>query len=67
MPRHANAMNANDMKQLLGGESFEVAVKYKPMQYLMRLPVIITTNEYLGCRLPDVDAAALESTQFLIT
>ncbi|VUZ56640.1 unnamed protein product [Hymenolepis diminuta] len=56
-----NAGNANDMKQLMGGEAFEVAVKYKPMQYLQRLPVIITTNEYLGCRLPDVDAAALES------
>ncbi|KAM3171138.1 hypothetical protein ACTXT7_017221 [Hymenolepis weldensis] len=45
-----NAANANDMKQLLGGESFEVSVKYKPMQYLTRLPVIVTTNEYLGCR-----------------
>ncbi|VUZ56641.1 unnamed protein product, partial [Hymenolepis diminuta] len=56
-----NAANVNDMKQLLGGESFEVAVKYKPMQFLHRIPVIITTNEYLGCRIPDVDAAALES------
>nr|CDS32661.1 non capsid protein NS 1 [Hymenolepis microstoma] len=62
-----NASNANDMKQLLGGESFEVAVKYKPMQFLPRLPVIITTNEYLGCRLPDVDAAALESRYYQFT
>ncbi|VUZ38821.1 unnamed protein product [Hymenolepis diminuta] len=62
-----NASNSNDMKQLLGGEAFEVAVKYKPMQYLQRLPVIITTNEYLGCRLPDVDAAALESRYFQFT
>lgn len=62
-----NAANANDMKQLLGGEAFEVAVKYKPMQYLTRLPVIITTNEYLGCRLPDIDAAALESRYYQFT
>lgn len=62
-----NAANANDMKQLLGGETFEVAVKYKPMQYLTRLPVIVTTNEYLGCRLPDVDAAALESRYYQFT
>nr|CDS32658.2 non capsid protein NS 1 [Hymenolepis microstoma] len=62
-----NAANANDMKQLLGGEAFEVSVKYKPMQYLQRLPVIVTTNEYLGCRLPDVDAAALESRYYQYT
>ncbi|VUZ44505.1 unnamed protein product [Hymenolepis diminuta] len=62
-----NAANINDMKQLLGGEAFEVAVKYKPMQYLQRLPVIITTNEYLGCRIPDVDAAALESRYYQYT
>lgn len=48
-----NSANVNDMKQLLGGETFEVAVKYKPMQFLKRLPVVTTTNDYLGCRLPD--------------
>ncbi|KAM3180378.1 hypothetical protein ACTXT7_016404 [Hymenolepis weldensis] len=62
-----NSANANDMKQLLGGKAFEVAVKYKPMQYLTRLPVIITSNEYLGCRLPDVDAAALGSRYYQFT
>ncbi|EUB54832.1 Non-capsid protein NS-1 [Echinococcus granulosus] len=54
------AANQQDLKQILGGEPFEVSVKYQNPDLLERLPVIVTTNEPLGVRLSDVDAAAIE-------
>ncbi|KAM7540462.1 hypothetical protein Aperf_G00000021728 [Anoplocephala perfoliata] len=60
-PRIA-ASNIEDMKNLLGGE---LQVKYSRPAKLERLPIIITTNEYLGERSNDGDADALESGIFL--
>ncbi|CDS36689.1 non capsid protein NS 1 [Echinococcus multilocularis] len=54
------AANQQDLKQILGGEPFEVHTKYQNPDLLERLPVVVTTNEPLGVRLSDVDAAATE-------
>nr|CUU97699.1 hypothetical transcript [Hymenolepis microstoma] len=51
----------NDYKCLLGGDRFEVDVKYGARQFLARMPVIATTNEDLGVLLPPIDQAALYS------
>lgn len=51
----------NDYKCLLGGDRFEIDVKYGARRFLQRIPVIATTNEDLGSLLTSVDKAALYS------
>lgn len=51
----------NDYKCLLGGDRFEIDVKYGARRFLQRIPVIATTNEDLGALLTSVDRAALYS------
>ncbi len=59
-PRITGA-TVDDFKQLLGGERFEVDVKYLGKEYLERIPVLISTNEQLGIRLHQADHDALMS------
>lgn len=51
----------NDYKCLLGGDRFEIDVKYGARRFLQRIPVIATTNEDLGALLTSIDKAALYS------
>lgn len=51
----------NDYKCLLGGDRFEIDVKYGARRFLQRIPVIGTTNEDLGALLTSIDRAALYS------
>lgn len=55
------AQAMEDVKQLFGGERFEVPVKHSQPEMLGRLPIIVTTSELLGIRIAEVDAVALES------
>ncbi|KAM3171139.1 hypothetical protein ACTXT7_017222 [Hymenolepis weldensis] len=45
----------NDYKCLLGGDRFEIDVKYGARRFLPRIPVIGTTNEDLGALLTSID------------
>ncbi|KAM3180374.1 hypothetical protein ACTXT7_016400 [Hymenolepis weldensis] len=51
----------NDYKNLLGGDCFEIDVKYSARRFLKRIPVIATTNEELGSHMPSIERAALMS------
>ncbi|VDL65088.1 unnamed protein product [Hymenolepis diminuta] len=51
----------NDYKCPLGGDRFEIDVKYGAGRFLPRIPVIGTTNEDLSALLTSVDRAALYS------
>ncbi|VUZ40735.1 unnamed protein product, partial [Hymenolepis diminuta] len=59
-PRITNATK-NDFKALLGGDRFEIDVKYRPKEFLERIPIIATTNEGLGVLLHHIDRHALYS------
>lgn len=54
-------ITVDDFKQLLGGEPFQVDVKYQEKDWLTRTPTIITTNEDIGLRLSKLDRDALYS------
>lgn len=58
-------ITVDDFKQLLGGESFQVDVKYQEKDWLIRTPTIITTNEDIGLRLSKLDREALLSRIYL--
>lgn len=51
----------NDYKNLLGGDLFEIDVKYSARRFLKRIPVIAITNEELGSPMPLVERNALMS------
>lgn len=57
-------ITVDDFKQLLGGEPFQVDVKYQEKDWLARTPTIITTNEDIGLRLSKLDKDALLSRVF---
>lgn len=57
-------ITADDFKQLLGGEPFQVDVKYQEKDWLQRTPTIITTNEDIGLRLSKLDRDAMYSRIF---
>lgn len=54
------AQTVEDVKQLFRGEIFEVHVKYSQPEMLERLTIMVTINEFLGIRIAEVDAVALE-------
>ncbi|VDO06319.1 unnamed protein product [Rodentolepis nana] len=58
---HITMTTKNDFKNLLGGDEFEIDVKYGAKRFLGRLPIIATTIEDLGALLTSVDRAALYS------
>lgn len=58
-------VTVDDFKQLLGGETFQVDVKYQEKDWLTRTPTIITTNEDIGLRLSKLDREALLSRIYL--
>ncbi|VUZ44508.1 unnamed protein product [Hymenolepis diminuta] len=59
-PKITNATK-NDFKALLGGDRFEIDVKYGPKEFLERIPIIATTNEDLGVLIHHIDRNPLYS------
>ncbi|VUZ48119.1 unnamed protein product [Hymenolepis diminuta] len=51
----------NDFKALLGGDRYEIDVKYGPNEFLERITIIATANEDLGVLLQHIDRNALYS------
>lgn len=51
----------NKYENLLGGDCFEIDIKYSARLFLRGIPVIATTNEELGSDMPSVERAALMS------
>ncbi|VDO06320.1 unnamed protein product [Rodentolepis nana] len=62
---HSSLIFQNGYKYLLGGDRFEIDVKFSSRRFLSRIPVIGTTNEDLGALLTSIDHPGTPRLHFM--